>query len=893
VTVLPRSLVHRGYVDAVGMVFSRAVHEAEARRRVLAVWSPGTRVFALGPRYAVMFPAPRRVRAEQCTGTALVRLGTTPGLVSAAPLTPTEVRTLLAQGARPEGIVWVSAGLAEPLSLPASSLVDPAAWIDLDALQTLAVTPLGPPPPVVVIEAPPTHTKSLRPATAAPVGDALLRSLSTLLARAGRTPDTAAETDATAALAPALHAAVRALPPPEGASAESQSGAMVQAPARGWWWRLREWVHRRWVGARMRRILGVQQARDLDAMIAMFRAGDLDAALRHALPLGASPGPGVQPDKPISLDPLPPRDRLDIRLAPATHTTGAGGGSLHALLTNLYREAAQSLEADGRIDEAAFVLAELMRLPGEAVALLERHGRYALAAELAETARLPPEQRVRQWLLAGETARALGVLRIHQGFVAAQNSLAKDPALLDTLHTLWAEHLASVGDFAAARKVASTVPALAPSREAWGDALLALGGPVGIAVLVERLAETPSRWESLRDRVEALALSEGPAGLRDRSRFAVEAARLAVTPTLATAARRLVRPQARDAARTSDPADLQALTTLVQVAGDPLLRADLPYWPTFARAPLSARSEPMRLVLDAADTGPTPVWDAAALPDGGMLLAFGEAGVSLRSPDGTPRHLDATPCHRLVLSDRADRALLLAARDTSWSLARWVLPDGPATPWGACTLDAFAHDYDGDVWVVGQGGSVIALDAQAPRIKALHGPTASPYTDGTRVACVARDTTSVTAVRRMLRWERWRWHLPGWSMLERTAEPADHEAVAVHPSGAAVRVRGRTGLYFDRGTSQPVVDLPRTVGAACTVAHLNLPWIVLLETTAEAVTVVAWHLPALRTVLTVRLEGARRAWARVCGDVLTACDDRGRVLAVHLGTGQRLHDLRV
>lgn len=69
----PRRLAHRGFVDAVGLLIDRSSGEREARARVLSRWTPGTAVYALGVRYAVIFAGTRRVRAEQCEGAPLVR----------------------------------------------------------------------------------------------------------------------------------------------------------------------------------------------------------------------------------------------------------------------------------------------------------------------------------------------------------------------------------------------------------------------------------------------------------------------------------------------------------------------------------------------------------------------------------------------------------------------------------------------------------------------------------------------------------------------------------------------------------------------------------------------------------------------------------------------------
>src|SRR5947209_2395367 len=108
----------------------------------------------------------------------------------------------------------------------------------------------------------------------------------------------------------------------------------------------------------------------------MFGGGGLRGAPRHAIPPGGLPG----------TDPLPPafgalRPRLNLNIHPAVAAPGSVfyGESLHDRLRRLYRGAFERLESEGRIDEAAFVLAELLQANEEAVAFLERHGRLRLA----------------------------------------------------------------------------------------------------------------------------------------------------------------------------------------------------------------------------------------------------------------------------------------------------------------------------------------------------------------------------------------------------------------------------------------------------------------------------------------------------------------------------------
>jgi hypothetical protein len=922
----PRRLAHRGVVDAAGLVVDRRGSERVARARVLARWTAGTAVYALGGAYAVVFPSARRVLAGCCEGAPLVRCPGRDGavsLASTAALSRAEVDALLEAGARGEHIVLVRAGAAEVVALSAGSLADPSAWIDLDDVDALDVTSLGAPPPVVV--AAPDETlraapAALRPKDGAAMAEAMTRAIGEMVAR-GDLPagavnlsalDPGASTELARAAAPssglgatlralwsaltsprarvgAQSDAVRALPP--AIAAPRVARADLDAAPPGWWSRLRTWLTRRVAQTPAQSVLGDAQARYLERMVAMFRAGDLEAALRHAVPLGGTLAPGAQP-KPVTWSPPTARDALTIAMRPSTHSTGTGGGALHALLRTLYRDAVTALVAEGRIDEAAFTLAELMREPGEAVALLERHGRLALAAQLADTAGLAPALRARQWLLAGDAARALAVVRRHGAFDAALAKCADDPTLAPALRRLWARHLAAAGDFASAVKVGAGVPELDEEVEAWTDRVLTLGGAAGIRVLAQRLLQRPERFPEMRARVESLAAREGVEALADRAVFAKAAAEGPVNPAVSLAARMLARPQARDAARSGDPADLQTLRALVALARDAALGEDVPGWPTFARVALVSRPAAWKHTVAAGDTGPRAVHDAVPLRDGSVLLALGEAGASVRDRDGRERARVDDPTHRIVWSERGHAALLLGARGGSWRVARMDLAELTSALWGECTLDAFADDYDGDAWVVGQHGEVLALDATAPDLRALPGPGRTPRTDQARVRCVARDATGVAAVRALTVLERWRWSLPDWSLVEKPLEPMAYEALAVHPAGPTARRSGSGAVVLDRGKSQSLLEAPHPVGTSTDVTHLTAPWAVLVQRAPDAATVQLWSLAMGRPLAELRLEGATAARGRVHGEVLTVCDDRGRVITLDLRSGVVLRDLR-
>jgi hypothetical protein len=106
-------------------------------------------------------------------------------------------------------------------------------------------------------------------------------------------------------------------------------------------------------------------------MMDMFQRGDMDNALRHALPLA---GPGDELPPPALGVPTP---RADLRIRPDVLRPGAaigGGPDFYQDLQATYRAAFERLDAQGEVEKAAFVLAELLHAHAEAVSYLERHG---------------------------------------------------------------------------------------------------------------------------------------------------------------------------------------------------------------------------------------------------------------------------------------------------------------------------------------------------------------------------------------------------------------------------------------------------------------------------------------------------------------------------------------
>jgi hypothetical protein len=809
----PRRHLHRGTVRAAALWFDPALlGEAEARRRVLAAWTPAASVHAVAGGYLLRLPQPRAVASDSAPGLPLTL---EQGVLSSAPLSAAERERL---APRDGSVVLVRAGVAHVDAVARLPAVDLSGWLDVSGWEVvLPVRGLGAPPkPVPTLESLPPPTRAAfgpavptlapearavlarmqgkappaeaaavarrpgllarlraafgsRPApgdaasTGAPArGPGLLRRLLTALG-----PGTSATGSAASAASPpgllsrlaawfqrgeasgpalpagagrGAPAARQARPPSllrrwlasllgrsgparEGAASGARGGS-GEAPAAprpapsgpGLLSRLSEWMLRH---TPLGPLLGRRKAEYVRRLFEMFEEGNLQEALRYAIPLGR----GLDENTRVALGLPGPRERLTIQTSRSgAASVFAGGSELFAALKERYREAFRRLEREGRIDEAAFILAELLGAHEEAVSFLERHGRFQLAAELAEGRGLPPGLVVRQWFLAKDVARATAIARRSGAFADAVVRLSRThPQQARELRLRWADTLAEAGDWAHAVQAVWPLPEARDLARAWMERGVECGGVTGARLLAMWSTAFPDGLERAAERVRALLDDDTPERAPERFAFALtlsgESPSPGRTAFVVPTVRALLRDRAAGRARfTSD-----FVTRLLRDAPDGTLRADLP--PLAERSSLAWSGDPSRprlhVTARASDGGAFAVHDAVALEDGRLLLALGEAGARLLRADGRAlAHFDV-PAFALVPSVHGDRALALAPRGEVWRLSRLDLVARRAVPWCDAALDAWAPTYDGGTWFVSSGLTVMMVDALAADLRSL------------------------------------------------------------------------------------------------------------------------------------------------------------------------------
>lgn len=773
----------RGSQPVRALWFDRALYgEDEARRRLLGAWETGAQAYLLEGGYLLVWKRMRRMRCESAPGLPLCDQD---GVLASAPLTMTE-RAGIASGTA----VLVFGASLHAHALDAQARIDPSSWLDVSGIPVCSALAMPQEPQAGFTAAAPAAALDVRTllGSAVPPPSA---SRAAFLRNAARARDSGPSLITKAAAAAMLAGGVAAglagglaglvgllrlaLPSSSGSGGAAR-GATPGTPAFS---PLADWLAARFgklaAMTRLAHLLGWRQANYLRKMLRQFDEGNLHEALRHAIPLDSKHAATRQafgrPGR---------RGSLEIGGGASAATIGLDGDSID-LLRATYQRSFEMLDRAGRIDEAVFVLAELLNRHQEAVDYLERKERVAQAAQLAETLALAPALAVRLHARAGNLARAVLLARLSGCFAEAVAELERRR---DTgaaaLRLEWAQDLAARGYLAEA---ASAVWPLAEERMRaldWLRAAEAAGGALGVQGLLHMLALDQDALRSRQAPVHALLTAPGADAGLARLRASECLLRLdghnSATRRVAAELWRVLAMQAA-AARPPLPGD--TLDKLLKIASDPVLADDAPRrkaGTTPASMPLAARSKPLHVSF--AETGLHALHDVRALPDGGHLLALGEGGVLLAREGSRAPLRFPVPAAHLVVSHNGRRALALARREKAVRVSRLDLVSGKVEDWFSANLQFWADEFDGATWSVVADNRLMVLDTTAPgqsvlwQVGDLPGQVTGFECQGEHEALLMRIDDAV---------EQWRYALPARRLLGRERAALSDTTLAVLP----------------------------------------------------------------------------------------------------------------
>ncbi len=688
----PSSLTFHGRHDVVGWWIQPALlGEDRARQLALTLWTPGAALHETKAGWWLVLPGPESHRAPWPAGPVVA----IDGGRSTVPLTPDEVHAVDPDS---RSLVVAQDGIvsrARPLGA-----LDPSTWLDLGPLEVASTTSLRPPPEqarAVLAEAPSSIDFGVE--LAAERGAVLTQLVETSASTERPTP-------ALTRLALSVLDALRDALPGLSGAAETLARAEARQHSPSWLERARGWLDQRLLATarslRLQALLRERSARYLDALIADLDGGRLDDALRRALPL-ATDDPDV-PSRPSLALPTP-RDAL-------TPSLGRRGGtslsleldSVYDELRERYERAAASLVRDGRITEAAYVLADLLDQPQRALTLLEEHGHYALAARLVLARALDPAWAVRLWCQAGDLEQAVAVARRYRAFRGAVEALSDQGHVRasEALRSIWATTLVAEGHYARAVEVLWPVTRLRPAARPWLDLGIALGGSEATRLLVCRRQLAPERFADDRALVTRWISDPSPAARTTQLSLVRHLRGLQRTPenlTLMRDALRALLPTSQ-----SDRALSRALTALRAHLADPALDADLPVLHEPPSRPWEIRFE--------TQAEQTRVHDVALLPSGELLVALGATGLLVVAPSGERSLHQDVPCTGLAFATSG--AAVIGVLDLDGGARQRVClldrVSGRVSSWGEVALVTWARTFEDSRWFVAEADTVAAVD---------------------------------------------------------------------------------------------------------------------------------------------------------------------------------------
>jgi hypothetical protein len=761
----PSEYVARGWIEAAGLLFdTRRLPQEQLMASVMTQWHPGSQLFRIDHGYVLLWQQPQSMHAGEAPAAPLLAFGS---LYATAPLNGDQIKRY---SRHPQTLVQIDQGDFKPSALDASNRFDPAVWIDATGYRLETVKPLGRQPgkpklgkmlmgednralfkdeKLQAAEEQKQIVESMKKAPAAPERRAGGRggSLFSLLI----------------SLLPARRVSVGNQDDTRRQLSNNPQSVASTRPSFSEIWR------RYLLLSQLGRFIGRRQARYLQKMVKMFEQGELEQALKHAVPLSDLRDALERQNSALSTPRARDNLRINFQRQPSLSAIGLSNDS-ETYLRQLYERGFQRLHRLGRHREAGFVLAELLKEYDRAVDYLEQQGEKVMAAELAEGQQLQPAKVIRQWLIAGDTARAIQIARLTRCYTEAISFLqTRDKTLADPLRWEFSQLHANSGDFELAVELAWPLRQQHPEILHWTRQAIDQGGSIGARMLAKYLSLVPSEDEYLF-KAQALLNTVDERSAVLRTEFIDTIAQLPPTPTTRICARMALRRLICDIDQGYRKHEKNRFNALLNLVDDPVLRHEARTLRLGSRLQtpgnsLSHREPPLEYQIPAGRQSVVSQTAVAILAKEWLLVARGESGVDVIKPDGKKVTTLAIPCHDIVVSDLGNRALLLARRNSLWVVYRFELESLATQRWLELDIDNYAITHDGMQWLVSKDRQLWLLDLQAEDQRALWSISDLPGTiiaiqrSPKRFALLLRDTQGDTAT--------WYYQLPELLLKER------------------------------------------------------------------------------------------------------------------------------
>lgn len=889
-TLILQNLTHRGTVSAEGFLFSaKILTEIEMRRRILLLWNKEAKVFRYDEDLIALFPHSFRVDCRRAVGLPLVRYGE---ILASFPLKKSDLKFFEKAD---ETIVLSTEGRIERLSIRHLETEKIEDWFDVSDFQIIETETLGEVKTKPIVAEKIELIDLREELKDVPKADAEMSEILEILKQKkdeiekAKSNRSFQDADASVSVSGVFGGFFDALKNLFAAPQENnfqQFEGQPKPPGK-----LRKAFTKALFQMKIAQLVGRKQANYLAKMMDMFERGDIEDALKHAIPLEDMQALKEMSEQMPFLGFLRPRNDLQINYGRQTASSSSVflEDNWFAQLRELYRQTFDRLVAQKRFEEAAFVLAELLKSNHEAVEFLEKHGKFQLAAQLAESRNLSKDIIVRQWFLAGERRKAIQLAVLYDCFEYVVTKLEQQKhQQAAALREIWAENLAASGNYKAA---VNTIWKLENKRETaadWIDKMIDFGGTTAAEMLAKKISLLPESFDEVKTKLLEIIADSDTEAVENRAAFAREALKIKPNDELRILAKPLTRKILADSSKGFRRFTSQDFRQLVEITGDYTLRTDLP---KLSEIISKKESGALILEIEESDRGANQIYDACLLPGGKIAVAFGEAGVKIISKNGkTIAHFDH-PTQKFVVSDSGMKAVGLAYRSGSYRLTKFDFLQRKAVYWCDTMFDAFAHNFDGNIWFIGLNDELFAVDTNAKTFEAVW-----------RVSDIGGKVYEISRAKYRLMllvnidgkgFERWSYELPALVLRSRNQAKGwyetenEYQFLSIVNSHITYSVAVKEEIYEDRNPKFDVeiydhetrvfkFELPPDT------ITMNVPEIVdknyvIVRLVKDDMIVDLYKIPNIK-IFEVFLKGAKTANAKLDENFLTVTDELGRVI---------------
>jgi len=623
--------------------------------------------------------------------------------------------------------------------------------------------------------------------------------------------------------------------------------------------------------------IGRAHAKHVQKMMDQFNGGNIEDALKNAIPLNNLRDALESKSTSLSLKGQSLPQSIQPYSSSSNKSTVGLEDNLLYQLRQMYEQAFNTLDRQGNYKKAAFVLAELLRDIDRAVQYLEKHEQYKLAAELAEGQKLNPPRIVRQWVLAKDIDRAMEVAVIAGCYQEAITLLqSSHPDKADELRWHCATLHYDAGDINTAVDIAWPIKNKRNDVIEWMKHSFHLGGEVGAQHLLrlalfdadnyaQYLAAIDKQFQNEERNIDLALLDEiiKHGNKEPNKRIASIAARYYLSAV----------------AKGQFDFDRKRWNQLCLIAGDLTLRADVRGL-DLNKFTTSSKSQSNLVTLSFTPSYGREASDCVSLIGGKKLIAFGESGVELWNAKGKLISRFSVPCHNIIVSDNGNKALLLANRAGYQIVHQFDLRNKSVSYWLDLDIHCWATSFDGHTWLVSHQDKLFVLDVLSSEQSTLWSIKELP---GFITSIVRTKLSFSICLSEQEKFEVWVYTLPNLYLQER--EPHTTEQLQAFVPAAINENGSIVGIYPEQGNAFGLFEKQASIGWMTLGAESEIQRIVYFNNYIFVMTSdneMAYIDVFPVSNLSLNFEASKKLSIRTNGDNLLVHSDNGRVISIDL-----------